>query len=190
MSIFTTKKKAMIYKNFFLNKKRSVLSNSKQIYDFFFKERTGVNSNIYISDAIFKKSPFFNEKKTNINNFFNEIRINRVRFKPGYQRLWRNYRIALSDSISYKYTYQKQLTFYITKFYRKLNQDYLSSNDNVAYKIIIYSKLVPDRSTFNIFLRNNLIFLNSSLLKSTGIFLYKNDFVQLEVSNWYYIFYR
>ena len=39
-----------------------------------------------------------------------ELKISRIRFKPGYQRLWRNFRLAFAESINYRYTYQKQLT--------------------------------------------------------------------------------
>lgn len=161
------------------------------MYSFFKKELNTTHFNSYSLDSIFKKSPFIEGNfKKNINNFNNEVKINRIRFKPGYQRLWRNYRLALAESINYKYIYQKQLTSYITKFYRKLNQDYLSTDENTADKIILYSKLVPDYNTFSVFLKNKLIFVNGIPLKSPDIFLYSNDFVQLEITNWYYIFFR
>tara|TARA_B110000503_G_scaffold141031_1_gene233410 strand:+ start:2512 stop:3075 length:564 start_codon:yes stop_codon:yes gene_type:complete len=48
----------------------------------------------------------------------NEIRIPRVRFRPGYQRLWRQARGALKDSLGLNFTYQKQLTKYLTQFFK------------------------------------------------------------------------
>lgn len=183
MHIFNFKKKVMLYKIFFFRKNKSTPHYSTYLYNFFKKEQKDVSTTFYTTDLIYKKSFFFKESNRNINNFLGEIKIPRIRFKPGYQRLWRNYRIALSDSINYKYTYQKQLTSYLISFYRKLNQDYVSFNENIASKIIVYSKLLPDNSTFNIFIKNSLIFINGFTLKNPNIYLYKNDFVQLEITN-------
>lgn len=119
-----------------------------------------------------------------------ELKISRIRFKPGYQRLWRNFRLAFAESINYKYTYQKQLTRYISKFFRKLNQAYLSQNENRVDNVLIYSKLVSDLKSFDIFFDNKMIHLNNNLLSTKHLYLYKNDFIQLEISNWYYIFSR
>jgi hypothetical protein len=69
------------------------------------------------------------------------------------------------------------------RFYRKLNQSYFSFKESSVQKIIMYSKLLPDLQTFHTFLKNDLIFLNGQVLKSKHIFVYKNDFIQLEVSN-------
>lgn len=119
-----------------------------------------------------------------------ELKISRIRFKPGYQRLWRNFRLAFAESINYRYTYQKQLTRYISKFFRRLNQNYLSQNENKISNILVYSKLVPDLKSFDLFFDNRMIYLNNNLLSTKLIYIYKNDFIQLEISNWYYIFYR
>jgi hypothetical protein len=47
----------------------------------------------------------------------------------------------------------------------------------------MYSKLLPDLQTFDTFFKNGLIFLNGQPLKNKHIFIYKNDFIQLEISN-------
>ena len=120
----------------------------------------------------------------------NEVRIPRVRFKPGYQRLWRNFRLAFAELIEFRYVYQQQLTRHLTKFYRKLNQAYLSIHENSVTKTLIYSRLVPDVYTFDAFYNNGMIFFNNKVLSTKTLSVYKNDFIQLEVSNWYYIFSR
>jgi hypothetical protein len=48
----------------------------------------------------------------------NEVKIPRIRFKPGYQRLWRQARTALKELLKLKFTYQQQLTKYLTRFYK------------------------------------------------------------------------
>lgn len=183
MHIFSGKKKSLLYKFIFFKKKNFTYTSSSYLYNFFVKESRDISSRYVTSDLIFKKNSFFFEGIKNINNFSNEITVNRVRFKPGYQRLWRNYRLALSELIKYKYTYQRQLTGYLVKFYRKLNQYYFTENENLVSKVVIYSKLVPDYSTFYIFFKNNLFFINGLKLKSSKIFLYRNDFIQIEISN-------
>jgi len=128
----------------------------------------------------------------NIKRIFNEneLRIPRIRFKPGYQRLWRNFRLAFAELIEFRYIYQQQLTRHLTKFYRKLNQAYLSTHENSITKTLIYSRLVPDVHTFDAFYNNKIIFFNNKVLSTKVLSVYKNDFIQLEVSNWYYIFSR
>ena len=121
---------------------------------------------------------------------YRELHIPRVRFKPGYQRLWRNFRLALADLVNFRYTYQRQLTRYLIKFSRKLTQNYYSFNENDVTRVVIYTRLIPDEATFNLFHTNNLIFLNNKLLHDSKSFIYKNDFLQLEITNWYYIFSR
>ena len=69
------------------------------------------------------------------------------------------------------------------RFYRKLNQSYFSFKESNVQKVIMYSKLLPDLQTFNLFFKNDLIFLNGQTLKNRHIFVYKNDFIQLEVSS-------
>lgn len=112
-----------------------------------------------------------------------ELRIPRVRFKPGYQRLWRNFRLAFAESINFKYIYQQQLTRHLMRFYRKLNQTYFSFKEMNIKNIIIYSKLLPDSTTFDTFFNNELIFLNGRALKNKLLHVYSNDFIQLEISN-------
>ena len=76
------------------------------------------------------------------------------------------------------------------RFYRKLNQTYFSFKEMDIKNIIIYSKLLPDSTTFDTFFNNELIFLNGRALKNKLLHVYSNDFIQLEISNWYYIFSR
>lgn len=168
------------------------------MYNFFKYEFCTV---LNISYNNFIKKLFINEKILNIHRdftmFYNkdrffsrEVRIPRVRFKPGYQRLWRNYRQALAELINFKYLYQKQLTKYITCFYRKINQSHILDNENFAYRILIYSKLVPDLNSFYLLFNNKLVFLNNQVLARFNIYVYTNDYLQIEVSNWYYVFFR
>jgi hypothetical protein len=105
-----------------------------------------------ITEEFFNKSStMFPFEPTKKKTYGRELRIQRVKFKPGYQRLWRQFRLAFAESVNYRYIYQQQLTRYLMKFYRKVNTTYFSQNEHELHKVVIYSKLLPDFSTFNLF---------------------------------------
>lgn len=108
--------------------------------------------------------------------------MDRIKLKPGYQRLWRNFRLALAESLNYKYIYQQQLTKYLTKFARKSSVKSYYLLENNLKNILIYSRLIPDLPLFTLFFTNNFIYLNHRTLRSWDIYVYKNDLVQLEIT--------
>ena len=119
-----------------------------------------------------------------------EFKIPRVRFNPGYQRLWREYRLALANAIRFRYIYQRQLTRYLARFYECLREYNILALEYKIWKIIIYSRLLPDLHSIKDFMDNSLIFLNGKILKNENHIIVVNDIVQLQVSAWYYIYYK
>ena len=119
-----------------------------------------------------------------------EVKIPRVRFRPGYQRMWRNARNALKESMGLKFVYQQQLTKCLVRFYKNSNKYSFSRSEMSANRIIMYSRLLPDNPTVDIFINQKLIYLNGLLLHTQKTILVPNDLVQLIVSMWYYIAYR
>ena len=144
-----------------------------------------LNNNIFFDKSSYNIfSSIDNEKKHDI--FF----INRIKFKPGYKRLWRNARSSIKELLLVRYKYQYKLTRYLTKF-TKQSLKYLPSFIEISFiKVMLYTKLLPDKQTINLFFKNNYIYLNGSLLTNLNLFLIKNDLIQLIVSKWYYILYR
>ena len=118
---------------------------------------------------------------------YNEVRIPRIRFKPGYQRIWRNVRSALKTALNVKFQYQHQLTKYLVKFYHLSNQYLLSYSESTLDKVLMYSQLLPDLSTVNLFTNNSFVYLNGKVVSCVSYIVIKNDFIQLVVSVWYYI---
>lgn len=179
---------------------RLFLSSHTLITDYFFNYASyGRGDHLAIYPRLQIKSPFLLDIVNRYNNFFNysknnlklrqkshytDARITRVRFKPGYQRLWRHFRGAFAEYFNFKYLYQKQLTKYISSFARKArNYNYLSEQENLVSKVFIYSKLVPDSYTFDVFFSFKFLFLNGGRLLNKFTYIYKNDFLQLEISN-------
>lgn len=131
----------------------------------------------------------FQVKGENTEDLFihQEVKIPRVRFKPGYQRIWRQVRSALKTALNVKFQYQKQLTKYLVKFYHLSNQYLLSYSESTLDKVILYSHLLPDMSTIQLFQKESFIYLNGIATLSTTNIVIKNDVIQLVVSLWYYI---
>lgn len=134
-----------------------------------------------------KTQKYFNNSNQ---NHTPEVRIPRVRFKPGYYRLWRESRTALKDSLGLNFTYQKQLTKYLCRFYKKSHSNYLISEELTLDKIVIYSRIVPDYNTFNTFFNSRMIFMNGYIPTTKNINCVVNDFIQLVISKWYYVYFR
>lgn len=119
-----------------------------------------------------------------------ELRIPRVRFRPGYQSLWRKVRSSLKEFMGLRFVYQQQLTRYLAKFYRSANSYLLSRSEVCLYKAILYSHLLPDMSSINTFWANNFIYLNSFTPLNLKLITTPGDIIQLVVSLNYYITYR
>ena len=119
-----------------------------------------------------------------------EVKIPRVRFRPGYQRMWRNARNALKESMGLKFVYQQQLTRCLVRFYKNSNKYSFARSEMSANRIIMYSRLLPDNPTVNIFIDQKLIYINGKLLHTQQMILVPNDLIQLVVSLWYYVAYR
>lgn len=132
----------------------------------------------------------FSHRGVDLSFKISEVKIPRIRFRPGYQRMWRNARTALKESMSLKFVYQQQLTRHLVRFYKNSNKYSFARSEMSANRVIMYSRLLPDNPTISIFTEQKLIYLNGKLLPSLQSILVPNDIVQLIVSMWYYVAYR
>ena len=133
---------------------------------------------------------FFNNKGSDYTFTVGEVRIPRVKFKPGYQRIWRRVRTALKENLNLRFIYQKQLTTYLTRFYWAAKNYSLADYEMALNRVVLYSRLLPDLNSFFLFFGQGWIFLNGrKVLDPKGLVL-PNDLIQISVSVWYYIFNR
>lgn len=194
-------------KNWFFNKRTEhEYSNYNLNLDFYLKKQLELKS---ISSLKFKHNKYISNllgydrstsdigytdslKKLTLDPKYRqlEVRIPRLRFNPGYQRLWREYRLALANAIRFKYIYQRQLTRHLIKFYSCLKSYNILALEYKIWKVIIYSRLLPDLHIIKDFINNSLIFLNGQTLKNENYIIVVNDIVQIQVSIWYYIYYK
>jgi hypothetical protein len=115
-------------------------------------------------------------------NNTDEVRIPRVRFKPGYQRVWRESRLALKELLGLKFCYQKQLTKYLLRFYKSSHKNNFIHNELSFSKLLIYSRIVPDYNTFLLFFNNKITYLNGKNPITKDLNCVVKDFIQLVVS--------
>ena len=140
-------------------------------------------------DEVMDQDVFYNKGNDCTFNH-GEVRVPRVKFKPGYQRMWRRVRTALKDSLRLRFLYQKQLTKYLSQFYGSSKKYALSQNKTTFDKVVVYSRLLPDMTTCKVFLDAQLLYLNGSLVFDANGYTGRGDVIQLTVSLWYYILYR
>ena len=119
---------------------------------------------------------------------FSLLRIPRIRFKPGYARLWREGRRASKLLFKIFKRYQYRITPILQKIYLGARRqthgwDY---KFNVRHALI-YAKFFPDMWAVEDASRANWIYLNGELCQNLEIFIFAGDFIQLVVSIQYYI---
>jgi hypothetical protein len=201
-----TKKKKITLSRFFYNRRRSIESYDSNFFsvkdtlfrfrEFFKKEYSsattllGVNSQYRRSygDVIYKD--LLTRKGLDEADRYGEVLIPRVRFKPGYQRIWRLARSTLKESLRLKYAYQYRLTRYVMRFSRKINSYFTYFSELSVERIVMYAKLLPDLNTLKFFMENRWVYINGRASYKLDTIIYLNDFIQLMVSKWYYVYYR
>lgn len=173
--------------DFFLKKKLELRSFASLKF-----KRTSYISNLFGYDRSTTELEYPDSiKNPNLDpKYQTDFRIPRIRFNPGYQRLWREHRLALANAIRFKYIYQRQLTRYLVRFYSYLKSYNILALEYKIWKIIIYSRLLPDLHSIKDFMDNSLIFFNGTVLRDEGDIMAVNDIVQIQVSFWYYIYYK
>lgn len=132
----------------------------------------------------FYKSVSVLDTQKSSGNDISDFSIQRIRFKPGYQVIWRKARLNLQELLGLKVIYQKKLTRILSRFYRLSHFNTCNSNILIAEKAILASRLLPDPSTISTFIKNGYIFLNGIGLKDQKSLLFYGDFLQLRLSIW------
>ena len=119
-----------------------------------------------------------------------ELLLPRVKFKPGYQRIWRRARLAVAENLRVRYVYQQQLTKLTMRLSRKSTSYSFAMSETSLDKAIVYSRLLPDVKTINEFIHHKLISLNGWNIVNLSEFVIPGDFIQVSISNNMYIYFK
>lgn len=119
-----------------------------------------------------------------------EVRIKRIRFKPGYSRIWRKSREAINFSLNLRLRYQHRLTVCLARLARIRRESELHFHELQLFRLVLHSKLATDLRSSLLMIQNGLIYLNGSASTNPNTFLVGGDFIQAVVSLKFYIVYR
>lgn len=115
------------------------------------------------------------------------IHIKRIRFKPGYGRLWRVGRTSIRELTNLPCRYQYRLSPKLLWLYmqeRKFTPNYFFMSID---QVLMSSHLLPDYWCVKDALSANQIFLNGRLAKNRNMYVFMSDFLQLTVNLRFYI---
>lgn len=115
------------------------------------------------------------------------LRIRRIRFKPGYGRIWRKARRSIREILNIHSRYQYRLTPKLQNHYfrhRATEQSYSTFNLEFA---LMTTRLAPDVWSTAELLNNNYVFLNGTTSVNPSTRLFLNDLIQLVVNIKFYI---
>lgn len=115
------------------------------------------------------------------------IRIRRIRFKPGYGRIWRAARKSIREILNIHAKYQYRLTPKLQRLYFKVRQQSLPKRYLTLEYSLMASHLSSDMWSTSEMLSNYLVFLNGVSCVNVNTQLFLGDLVQLLVSLKFYI---
>jgi hypothetical protein len=170
--------------------------------EFFAPTRWSVSSETpsHLSTSI--ASQFFNmsiEKERYLNQFEADVdageiepdlALKRIRFKPGYQRIWRQAREALNYSMNFNYRYQVGLTKRLMWLRRARKVATWRLQELTLVKVLLNSHFVFDSSASTLLVQSNTVFINGNTSNNLNLKLFVGDFIQLIVTLRYYIVFR
>ena len=119
-------------------------------------------------------------------------RVARIKFKPGYSRIWRRARSSFKRIMFLKFKYQHRLTTYLHKFERPhYSSNYCKNVSLVSlHTLLVRSRFAVDTFWGSELLSNDFVYLNSFLVTNPDTVLVKGDLLQLLVHVKYYIVFK
>ena len=123
-------------------------------------------------------------------SIYRTVRIQRVRFKPGYGRIWREARTSIREIANVPVRYQYRLTPKLHWLYlqdRKLIRKY--SPSSIDY-LLLASHIIPDFWSLNELTFSNSLFLNGRTVQNLNLKVFVNDFIQVVVNLRFYIAFK
>jgi hypothetical protein len=117
-------------------------------------------------------------------------RVPRIKFKPGYTRIWRKARVGIKDYFQIKFQYQHRLTRFLPHFYKLSRVSLIKSTEMKLENLLLATHLLPDWKTCIEFTDKNLVFLNGKPVFNIKVYVVKNDLLQILISMKYYILFK
>ena len=118
------------------------------------------------------------------------MRIRRLKFKPGYTRLWRESRTDIKEILEMKIRYQNRLTLRLQQLYRHKDcRSYTYSTATIFFALLGSQISVDMWSTLELF-RNEVIYLNGKICTNQYTHLFLHDLIQVVINLKFYFLTR
>lgn len=152
----------------------------------------GMYANANAVEAKWGSTPNFMTHSLLLDESEHSPKAKRIRFKPGYSRVWRRVRSLFQTTFFLKFRYQHRLTDYISTldwttirshkvFQSEFNQE------NLVFLLLIKCKFAADLHWSSELLKNNYVFINGFVVNNPHSVIIKGDFLQLLIHIKYYI---
>nr|QCU82621.1 ribosomal protein S4 [Pseudourostyla cristata] len=177
-----------------LNSNLNINSNSWFDVDNFttfqLKSLLSLPTRMYYENIIGKNKNYkflnFPHETSNMLNFT----IKKIKFKPGYIRIWKTARMVLQQIMRTKFRYQHRLTTFLSRHVNFIKHKLMLLFEMNLINILIQSKILNNKNFVLEFINSKLIFINGVECTNAYFQLYINDFIQLIVHLKYYIIFK
>lgn len=119
-----------------------------------------------------------------------DLIMRRVRFKPGYQRLWREARKAINFVLGMQVRYQSKLTKKLMRLRKVGNLDSMKLLEFNLIQILISSRFLFDQNSANELISSGLVSINGHLTQNKCAKVFQGDFLQIIVTLRYYVVHK
>lgn len=123
-------------------------------------------------------------------SFTKDLSIKRIKFKPGYMKIWREARQVFQNSFFLKFKYQYRLTNFFLRIKNLFKGKFFNIFNLSLLNTLISAKFIFLKSVTIDFIYNNYVYVNGKIINNISYVLFKNDFIQLIISLKYYFFYK
>lgn len=133
------------------------------------------------------------ETRTKLNSsssFTRHLRIRRIRFKPGYMRIWRDSRMNIQEILEMRIRYQYRLTTKLQQLYNQQQSRMFTYSTATVFFLLLGSQLSVDMWSTLELLRSDSIYLNGRICTNSFTHLFLHDFVQVVINLKFYFLVR
>ena len=114
------------------------------------------------------------------------IHVRRIKFKPGYSRLWRESRSDIQEILEMKIRYQNRLTLRLHQLYRQQGINLLTRSTVTVFFSLLGSQISTDMWSTLELLKNELIYVNGQVCTNLFLHLFVHDLIQVVINLKFY----
>ena len=127
---------------------------------------------------------------THLSGTFKYIHVRRLKFKPGYSRLWRESRSDIQEILEMRIKYQNRLTLRLHQLYRQQGTNLFTRSTVTVFFSLLGSQFSMDMWSTLELLKSELIYVNGKVCTNLYLHLFLHDLVQVIINIKFYFLTR